>query len=153
MKDGGIDLSRDVVLVYYPYWIFYFKAELWRFLMKPRVVRMAVSIDGVTGKPAKGGPEIDSNGNLKGIEIEEVSEERLVKIEISEELASQIAEKFTRRYLAFLFPDKNIKLELERKELIYRPFWLIKLNNHIKALDAIDGEEITIEPLESPKQP
>ncbi|RLF10763.1 MAG: hypothetical protein DRJ62_04630 [Thermoprotei archaeon] len=133
-----------VALTYYPYWIFYFKAELWRLLMKPRVVRLVVSVDGVTGKPAQGGPEVDKEGKLKHVEGEEVEGQMLVKLEVCEEEALRQAESFAKRYMAYLFPGKNIKLEVERRELIYRPFWLVKMRDVIKALDAIDGEEITI---------
>ncbi|RLF05869.1 MAG: hypothetical protein DRJ60_05065 [Thermoprotei archaeon] len=145
LKSKELLSDDNIALVYYPYWIFYFKAELWRFLMKPRIVRMAVSVDGVTGKPARGGPEINSKGDLENVEVIDVSEDFLVELRVEEDVASLIAEKFVRRYMGFLFPGKSVKLSLERRELVYRPFWLIKMNNGvIKAVDAIDGEEITI---------
>ena len=131
--------------LYYPYWLINFEVKAFIALGMSRVYRdVYLMVDGITGfvgyalKPDLGSEELD--------------EERVLSLKITEDVALSIAKEYVRRtfqILKKLTMLKNIEINTIEKLVVYKQFWLIQLSREKKTwllFDSVSGSSQFVVP-------
>lgn len=126
----------DKNLVCYPNLIIYFKINIFRLFMKPRVVYSVITVDLVKGDAARANmyPE------YRTIEINNTALiTKFTTNEIAIENAKKLLIKWVRhKFKVYKIPD----IEIIKQQEVYKAFFQAKINNKTVLVDSVKGIEM-----------
>lgn len=143
LRKSNIFITSEIF--YIPFWFFIFNCHLSYIFKKEMKYILVIAIDAVTGKLST-----IVSGRIDAKEIEPPKQSKFIAKINKDSLynyAIEYAKKFlyrTRGYIAL----KDMKIELNKVELFYYPFWIgyFRKNNgtfDLKIINAISGKNET----------
>lgn len=128
---------RDKDIVYYPNLVLYFRCQVFRLFMKPRIVYSAITVDLVKGNAARANMVPDH------VPIE-ISENALIPQLIDNTAAVESAKAVTLKWLRHRYKVyKTPNIAILKQKQVYKAFFYIQdEKNHDVLVDSIEGIDI-----------
>lgn len=125
-------------IVCYPNLVLYFKIEIQRLFMKPRIVYSAITVDLVRGEAAR------SNMFPKSRPIE-ISDDALIPQLMSHEAATAAAQQVVMKWLRYKFRIYKVpNIELVRQQAVYKAFFYTKgPKDELLLVDSVEGIDLS----------
>ena len=127
--------ARDIVC--YPNLVLFFKIEIQRLFMKPRIVYSAITVDLVRGEAAR------SNMFPKSRPIE-ISDDALIPQLMNHQEAITAAQKVIMKWLRYKYRIYKVpNIELLRQQAVYKAFFYTKDDkDELLIVDSVQGIEL-----------